>query len=379
MSSVTLKNVYKKWDNAVTAVTDFNLDVKDGEVIVLVGPSGCGKSNTLYMIAGIENISEGELYIDGKLMNNVEPKDRGISMVFQNYALFPHMTVYENIAFGLQPTDMPENEIKEKVEEIARITDVIHLFHRKPHELSAGQKQRVAMCRSLIKEHKIILLDEPLSNLDVRLRASMRIELMKIHQKFKTTFIYVTHDQNEALAMADRIVAMRNGFTEQIGTPEELYSHPVNMFVAGFLGTPMMNFWNTKVVEENGDIFIDLNGVKIKLPENKADKCRGDYQSPAYIGKEVYAGIRPEDMYAVEMIDKMPPMPHLAFIDANVQVKEFLGDRSYLYCEYGDIPFTVRVLDLGDLAAKNGDKIKVGLHRDKIYLFDKETELAIVN
>jgi multiple sugar transport system ATP-binding protein len=377
MASLTLKNIYKTYSypphGDVQAVSDFNLDIKDGEVIVLVGPSGCGKTTTLRMIAGLEEITKGELYIDDILVNNIHPKNRGIAMVFQNYALYPHMTVFENVAFGLQPTDMSEDEIKEKVEVIARTLDFTHLYNRKPKELSGGQKQRVALARALVRKNKVVLLDEPLSNLDAKLRVHMRTELIKIHKKFATTFIYVTHDQAEAMTIADRIVVMKDGMIQQVGTPEELYLHPDNIFVAAFLGSPMMNFWITKVVEDNGDIFIDLNGVKIKLPEDKADKAS------AYIGKEVYAGIRPEDMFGLEAADNMPSMPHLAIIDADVQVREFLGDRSYLYCEHGDIAFTARVLTLGDLSAERGDKIKVGLHREKIYLFDKETEKTIFN
>ena len=372
MAGVTIKNVCKTYhynDNDVAAVNDFNLEIKDKEVIVLVGPSGCGKSSTLRMIAGVESISKGELYIDGKLVNETEPKDRDIAMVFQNYALFPHMTVFENIAFGLQPTNMPEDKIKEKVEEIARIIEITHLLNRKPKELSGGQKQRVALARALVKEHKVILLDEPISNLDAKLRFYMRAELIKLHQKVDMTFIYVTHDQTEAMAIADRIVVMKDGMIQQVGTPEELYMHPCNLFVAGFLGVPMMNWWNTKVTEDNGDIFINLGETKIKLPESKSDKAS------AYIGKEIFAGIRPEDTFGYEAGITNPVF---AVIDADVQVREFLGDRTYFYCISESGPFTVRVM-ASDFTAKSGDRIKVGINRDKIYLFDKDTEIAIVN
>lgn len=383
MTSVECKNLKKIYINdpggELIAVQKFNLEIKDGEVIVLLGPSGCGKTTALRMVAGLEEISGGELYIDGKLVNNVHPKDRGISMVFQNYALYPYMTVYENIAFGLQPTDITTDEVKEKVEETALIFganhyDATHLFEYKPRQLSGGQKQLVALARALIRDNKVILLDEPFSNLDAKLRLSMRIELMKLHEKFKKTFIYVTHSQEEAMAMADRIVVMREGLIQQVGTPEELYSHPCNLFVAGFLGTPQMNFWNTKVIEQGGDIYITLDevnsaeGTKIKLPEVKADKAS------AYIGKEVIAGIRSEDIYVDEAnINKSGG----SLIDADVQVREFLGDRVYLYCESGSNTFTIRAIP--DFAAGSGDKIKAGLNREKIYLFDKETELAIVN
>jgi len=374
MANIVLKNIYKTYENSgIKAVTDFNLEIKDNEVVAFLGPSGCGRTTTLFMIAGLEAITKGELYIDGKLMNEVKPKDRSVAIVFQNYALFPYMTVFENIAFGLRPAIFPEDEIKEKVEKIARSMDIFHVLERKPDQISGGQRQRTALARALIQDKDIILLDQPLSNLDAKLRDCMRTELMKIHKEFKRTYIYVTHDQDEAMIIADKIVVMRDGMIQQIGTPEDLYLRPVNMFVAGFMGSPQMNFWKTKVVEENGDIFIDLNGVKIKLPENKADKAG------AYIGKEVYAGIRPEDMFPIEFEPSADDFSHLAFIDADVQIREFLGDRSYLYCENGNITFTARVLALGDLAAKSGDKIKVGLHRDKIYLFDKDTELTIVN
>ena len=359
MASVTLKNVWKIYYNGIQAVTDFNLEIQDGEVIVLVGPSGCGKTTTLRMMAGLEEITKGELYIDDTLVNDVHPKDRGIAMVFQNYALFPHMTVFENIAFGLKPNDMSDAEIKEKVEEVAKILDVTHLLERKPKELSGGQKQLVALCRAFVRKNKVVMLDEPLSHLDVKLRGYMRTELNKLHQKFESTFIYVTHDQSEAMRIADRIVVMRDGFIQQVGTPEELYSHPCNLFVAGFLGTPQMYFLDTKVTEQDGDIYIDLCGVKIKLPEDKADKAC------AYIGKEIYFGIRPEDMY--ESVTGQ--------IEATVEVREFVGDRIYLYCT--NYPFSICVSP--DCTAKRGDKIKLAVNSAKIHLFDKDTEITITN
>jgi multiple sugar transport system ATP-binding protein len=371
MASVKLKNVYKIYKNDggdLNAVTDFNLEIKDREVIALLGPSGCGKTSTLRMIAGLEEISKGELYIGDKLVNDVHPKDRGISMVFQTFALFPHMTAFENIAFGLQPTCMRENEIKEKVEDTARILDVFHVLDRKPAQLSGGQKQRVALARAMVRKSEVVCLDEPLSNLDAKLRAFMRTELLRLHQKFETTFIYVTHDQNEAMAIADRIVVMRDGFIKQTGTPEELYAHPDNMFVAGFLGFPQMNFLDVKIIEKNGDIFIVWDENKIKLPEDKADKAC------AYIDKEVIAGIRPmnlhEDGFNLKKFDK-------SVIEAKVDVREFLGDTVYLHCADNTQTFTVRVPP--DCAAKSGDKIKISVNPEKIYLFDKDTEAAIVN
>ena len=335
MSTVTLKNLYKTYHNDggdINAVSDFNLEIKDREVVALVGPSGCGRSSTLLMIAGLEEISKGEIYIDDKLINDLHPKDRGIAFVFQNYALFPHMTIFENIAFGLKPAELPEDIVKEKVENIARILDIAHILDRKPKQTSGGQKQRTALARAFIREPKIMLLDEPISNLDPKLRCWARTELLKLHEKFKSTYIYVTHNQDDALVIADRIVVMKDGFIEQVGTPEELYFSPKNMFVAGFIGSPQMNFWEAQVD-----------------------------------GKTVMKGIRPEDMY----------LDAAGEIDAVVDMREFWGDTAYLYCLSGDLKFTVRVSP--DCKHKIGDKIKVSVNPDKIYLFDKETQLAIVN
>ena len=375
MASVTMKNVCKIYPNdgyEIKGVSDFNLEIKDGEVIVLVGPSGCGKTSTLFMLAGLEEISQGEVYFDGRLINDVHPKDRSVALVFHNFALFPYMTAFENIAFGLRPTDMSEYEIKGRVYEVAKVLDIVHLLDRKPKELSGGQKQRVALGRALVRKNGVVCLDEPLSNLDAKLRASMRVELLKLHKKFDTTFVYVTHDQAEAMTIADRIVVMKDGFIQQVGTPEELYYHPANIFVAGFIGAPQMNFGNVKVIEQNGDIFLDLGEIKLKLPENKADKAS------AYIGKDIIAGIRPEYIYALGTDDIGGfSEPHLEIIDAEVQVKEFLGDRTYLYCESAGVPLTCAVTAMSDFTVKSGDKIKLGINRNKIHLFDKTTELAI--
>ena len=367
MARVTMKNVYKDYTmfGGAMAVTDFNLEIKDGEVIVLIGPSGCGKTSTLFMLAGLEEVSKGEIYFDDRLINNVHPKDRSVALVFYNFALFPYMTVFENIAFGLKPNNLTEAEIKEKVDEVAKVLFLEHLYDRKPQKLSAGQKQRVALARALVRKNGVVCLDEPLSNLDARLRTSMRVELMKIHQKFKTTFIYVTHDQDEAMTIADRIVVMREGLISQVGTPQELYAHPANTFVAGFIGSPMMNFWDTKVIEQNGDVFISFGEDKIKLREDKADKAS------AYIGKEVIAGVRHDHIYAdEENIKKFSD----SLIDIEVKIREFMGERIYLH--FGD-DFTARVSP--DCTAKSGDKIKLAVNPEKIYLFDKDTELAIVN
>ena len=255
MASVSLKHIYKKYPGGVTAVSDFNLDIKDKEFLVLVGPSGCGKTTTLRMVAGLEEITEGELFIGDKLVNDVAPKDRKIAMVFQNYALYPHMTVFENMAFGLKLNKTPKEEIKRRVEEAARILDITHLLDRKPKALSGGQKQRVALGRAIVRKPMVFLLDEPLSNLDAKLRASMRAELTKLHNNVQTTFIYVTHDQVEAMTMATRIVVMKDGLIQQVDTPQNLYDSPCNIFVAGFIGTPQMNFIPGKLVKKGEDVF----------------------------------------------------------------------------------------------------------------------------
>ena len=271
MASVSLKHIYKKYPGGVTAVSDFNLDIKDKEFLILVGPSGCGKSTTLRMIAGLEEITEGELFIGDQLVNDVAPKDRKIAMVFQNYALYPHMTVFENMAFGLKLVKTPKEEIKRRVEDAARILDITHLLDRKPKALSGGQKQRVALGRAIVRKPKVFLLDEPLSNLDAKLRAAMRTELTKLHQSVQTTFIYVTHDQVEAMTMATRIVVMKDGLIQQVDTPQTLYDEPCNVFVAGFIGTPQMNFINGKLVKKGDDVYFNFEDKSIKLPPEKAN------------------------------------------------------------------------------------------------------------
>ena len=266
MASLSLKHIYKKYPGGVTAVSDFSLEIKDKEFLILVGPSGCGKSTTLRMIAGLEEITEGELFIGDRLVNDIAPKDRDIAMVFQSYALYPHMTVFENMAFGLKLRKTPKEEIKRRVEEAARILDITHLLDRRPKALSGGQKQRVALGRAIVREPKVFLLDEPLSNLDAKLRAAMRTEITKIHKKIGTTFVYVTHDQVEAMTMATRIVVMKDGIIQQVDTPQNLYDMPVNIFVAGFIGTPQMNFINCTLVKKGDDMFVNFGNVSLKLP-----------------------------------------------------------------------------------------------------------------
>ena len=331
MASLSLKNICKVYPNGFEAVKDFNLEVEDQEFIIFVGPSGCGKSTTLRMIAGLEEISSGEFYIDGKLMNDVEPKDRDIAMVFQNYALYPHMTVFDNMAFGLKLRKVPKDEIKRKVEEAAKILDLEKLLDRKPKALSGGQRQRVAMGRAIVRNPQVFLLDEPLSNLDAKLRAQMRTEISKIHKKLGTTFIYVTHDQTEAMTLGDRIVVMKDGIIQQIDTPQNLYERPGNKFVAGFLGSPQMNFIDGVLKKKNNGYCVQFaKKYELAVPAAKEDKKLANY-----VDKEVILGIRPEAIHDDEM---------------------FLS------------------------SAKQGDKnLRVALDPNRMHLFDKETEETIIN
>ncbi len=291
MASISLKGIYKIYPGDVTAVSDFNLEIEDKEFIILVGPSGCGKSTTLRMIAGLEEISKGELYIGDRLVNDVPPKDRDIAMVFQNYALYPHMTVYKNMAFGLELRKTPKDEIDKRVREAARVLDIEHLLDRKPKALSGGQRQRVALGRAMVRNPAVFLLDEPLSNLDAKLRTSMRTEIIKLHQKLGTTFIYVTHDQTEAMTMGDRIVVMKDGLIQQVDTPQNLYDYPCNMFVGGFIGSPQMNFLDATLVKEGSNYYVDLGGDKLLIAPEKVTSALD-----AYVGKAIKAGIRPEDI-----------------------------------------------------------------------------------
>ena len=270
MASLSFQHVYKKYDGGVVAVSDFNLEVADKEFVILVGPSGCGKSTTLRMLAGLEDISEGEIYIEDRLINDVLPKDRDIAMVFQNYALYPHMTVKDNMAFSLKLKKMPKEEINRRVSEAAKILEIEHLLDRKPKALSGGQRQRVALGRAIVRDPKVFLMDEPLSNLDAKLRVQMRVEITKLHHRLKTTFIYVTHDQTEAMTMGTRIVVMKDGFIQQVDSPTELYDNPVNTFVAGFIGMPPMNFINATINVEGSDVYISFENVTVRLPERYA-------------------------------------------------------------------------------------------------------------
>ncbi len=370
MADLQLKHIYKKYSGGVTAVTDFCLDIDDKEFIVLVGPSGCGKSTTLRMIAGLEEISEGELYIGGRLVNDVAPKDRDIAMVFQNYALYPHMSVFDNMAFGLKLRKTPKDEIKKRVHEAAKILDIEHLLERKPKALSGGQRQRVALGRAIVRNPKVFLMDEPLSNLDAKLRVAMRTEINKLHKKLETTFIYVTHDQTEAMTMGSRIIVMKDGFVQQVDTPANLYNKPCNMFVGGFIGSPQMNFVDAVLSKNAEGVFLEFEGQTIKLPEGKASNPALD----EYIGKTVVLGIRPEDIYDDEAFIAAKPE---ATIETYVDVTEMMGAEYYLYLTIADKKFTARVNPR--TTAKMGDTIKVAFDTNRIHLFDKETELTIIN
>ena len=381
MASLSLKNIYKRYPGGVTAVSDFNLEIKDKEFIILVGPSGCGKSTTLRMIAGLEEISEGELHIGDRLVNTVAPKDRDIAMVFQNYALYPHMTVFDNMAFGLKLRKTPKDQIKRRVEEAARILDIAHLLDRKPKALSGGQRQRVALGRAIVREPKVFLLDEPLSNLDAKLRAQMRTEISKLHQKLGTTFIYVTHDQVEAMTMGDRIVVMKDGLIQQVNTPQYLYDKPCNMFVAGFIGSPQMNFIDSKLIKEGDTFFVEFGTeatktkreIKFRIPLPASKNADGALD--AYVGKEVIMGIRPEDVHdEPRLLEEYKD----CIVPAKVEVTELMGAETFLYLDVNTFNFTARVEPTS--TARPGDEnVSIAISNDKIHLFDKDTEQTICN
>jgi len=376
MASLSLKHIFKRYSDSVTAVSDFNLEIQDKEFVVLVGPSGCGKSTTLRMIAGLEEISDGELFIGDRLVNDVAPKDRDIAMVFQNYALYPHMTVYENMAFGLKLRKTPKDQIKRRVDAAAEILDITHLLDRKPKALSGGQRQRVALGRAIVREPQVFLLDEPLSNLDAKLRAQMRTELSKLHHDLGTTFIYVTHDQTEAMTMGDRIVVMKDGFIQQVDSPQNLYEKPCNAFVAGFMGSPQMNFIDGKLVSNAGILGIEFSNVNgkakycIKIPEGKIK----DDNVKSYIGKEVIMGIRPEHLHDDEMFLSLAKD---GVVEVKVEVTELMGAETFLYLNLEGQQITARVDPR--TTARPGDVLKIAFDVNKIHLFDKETEKVIMN
>ena len=371
-----LKNIhyaYHNPDGETPAINGISFILNKGEFVAIVGPSGCGKSTTLRMIAGLEEITEGELFIDNKRVNDVAPKDRDIAMVFQNYALYPHMTVFDNMSFGLKLRKVRKEEIKRRVEEAARILDISHLLDRRPKALSGGQKQRVALGRAIVREPKVFLLDEPLSNLDAKLRASMRSELTKLHQRLKTTFIYVTHDQVEAMTMATRIVVMKDGLIQQVDTPQNLYDYPCNMFVAGFIGTPQMNFINGTLTQEKGssDVYFEFCGRRFKLPKDKAE----DENLKPYIGKEVVAGIRPELLHDEPIyLGQFPD----STIEAYVDFTELMGAEIYLYLSLDEETNVISRVSSRS-TAKGGDTIKIAIDTTRIHFFDKDTEQIIVH
>ena len=370
MASLTLKNINKTYPNGFVAVKNFNLDIKDKEFIIFVGPSGCGKSTTLRMVAGLEEITSGELWIGDKLVNDVEPKDRDIAMVFQNYALYPHMSVYDNMAFGLKLRKTPKDQIDKLVHEAARILDIEHLLDRKPKALSGGQRQRVAMGRAIVRNPKVFLMDEPLSNLDAKLRVQMRIEISKLHQRLETTIIYVTHDQTEAMTLGTRIVVMKDGIIQQVDTPQNLYDRPQNLFVAGFMGSPQMNFIESKAVQSGNDVILAFGSHSIKLPPEKAKKV----VDGGYINKTVILGIRPEDVKDDEAFINSSPESSL---EATVRVYELLGAEVFLYFTVDQFEVTARVNPR--TTARPGDTIKIAMDLSKVHVFDKETEKVITN
>ena len=370
MAGLSLKNICKVYPNGFEAVKDFNLEIADQEFVIFVGPSGCGKSTTLRMIAGLEDISSGELRIGDRLVNDVEPKDRDIAMVFQNYALYPHMTVQENMAFGLKLRHVPKDEIDKMVKEAAKILDLTPLLDRKPKALSGGQRQRVAMGRAIVRNPKVFLMDEPLSNLDAKLRVQMRIEIAKLHQRLGTTIIYVTHDQTEAMTLGTRIVVMKDGVIQQVDTPQNLYDKPCNLFVAGFMGSPQMNFLDATVVVDGDIANLEIAGHAIPLPPAKSKKLiEGGYD-----GKIVTFGIRPEDVYDSEMYIETSPA---SVFESVVKVYELMGAEVFLYFDLEEFPITARVDPRTN--ARPGDNIRFAIDIEKIHVFDKETEKVITN
>ncbi len=364
MATVELKDITKIYEGNVKAVDSVNFEIKDREFVVLVGPSGCGKSTTLRMVAGLEDITSGELYIDGKLVNDVPPKDRDIAMVFQNYALYPHMSVYDNMAFGLKIRKFPKAEIDQRVREAAKILDIEQLLDRKPKALSGGQRQRVAVGRAIVRKPKVFLFDEPLSNLDAKLRVQMRAEISSLHNRLKATMIYVTHDQVEALTMADKIVVMKNGIIQQIGGPLELYNEPTNKFVAGFIGSPPMNFLNVAITAEGDQLYADEGSFRMKLTAEQ-----NKLLAP-YVGKNITFGIRPEDVkYSADPIEDVT-------LNGQISVIEPLGSETHLYIDSERHQFIGKVEP--NIQLKVDQQISLVPDLKKAKLFDMETELAII-
>ena len=372
MASVKLTNVKKVYDKKVVAVHDFNLDIKDKEFVVFVGPSGCGKSTTLRMIAGLEEISEGTVEIDGVVVNDLQPKDRDIAMVFQNYALYPHLTVFENMAFSLRLKKVPNDEVFRRVTEAAKVLGITEYLTRKPRALSGGQRQRVAIGRAMVRDSKVFLMDEPLSNLDAKLRNQMRAEIILLRKKIDTTFIYVTHDQTEAMTLGDRIVIMKDGFIQQVGTPTEVFEHPVNLFVAGFIGAPQMNTFRTELVRENGKYYVTPLGSRIEVDGETGENLA----AKAVDGRSVVLGVRPEH------ITLSQPGPHA--IPCTIIVNEMMGSELHIHAETEDgAQLVVRVPTLGlhrqeRAELVNGAKIHVSFPGEVMHLFDPETQRNLI-
>ena len=363
MASITLKNVVKTYEDGITVIPGLDLEIRDREFVILVGPSGCGKSTTLRMIAGLEEITSGELKIGDRVVNNVAPKDRDIAMVFQSYALYPHMTVYKNMAFALSLRKVPKAEIDKKVHEVAKILDIEKYLNRKPKALSGGQRQRVALGRAMVRDPAVFLLDEPLSNLDAKLRTEMRSQIAKLHQDLQTTFVYVTHDQTEAMTMADRIVVMKDGVIHQVDTPEQIYAHPCNMFVAGFIGTPQMNFIDARIVEKGEKLYATFDNGCVALP----DRMQGG-ELKNYAGRPVVYGARPEDF----LVDRTAALPDMSNrVRLHAELAEMMGAEIYVYSRIGGKRVVAKVPS--GVNVKSGSDIDLFLNTDVPHIFDPDT------
>jgi multiple sugar transport system ATP-binding protein len=365
MASVTYQQVTKRFGDVI-AVNELTIHIEDGEFLVFVGPSGCGKTTALRLLAGLEEITSGNIYIGDRLVNDVPPKDRDIAMVFQSYALYPHMTVYDNMAFGLRLRKVPKKEIDRRVREAARILGIENLLDRKPKQLSGGQRQRVAVGRAIVREPAVFLMDEPLSNLDAKLRVQARAELSKLHQRLGTTFIYVTHDQVEAMTMGTRIAVLNAGVLQQVDTPQNLYDYPINVFVAGFIGSPAMNFFNATLVERDGQVYVDTGDFLLPIPENR----QGTYRP--YLGREIVFGIRPEDVHDP---DFAPPAIHGAPVEARVAVTELMGNEIIVYLDTARYEFLGRFDPRATVRV--GQTRQVIFNMDRMHIFDRQSELAI--
>jgi multiple sugar transport system ATP-binding protein len=365
MAGVTFDHVYKRFGDVI-AVNDLNLEIADKEFLVLVGPSGCGKTTALRCLAGLEEISDGQIRIGDMVVNDVAPKDRDIAMVFQSYALYPHMSVFDNMAFGLKLRKVPKEEIKRRVQEAAQMLGIEHLLDRKPRQLSGGQRQRVAVGRAIVREPKVFLFDEPLSNLDAKLRVETRANISKLHQQLSTTFIYVTHDQVEAMTMASRIAVINKGLLQQVDTPQMLYDRPDNLFVAGFIGSPAMNFFKAKLERGDGKLFVDGGSFKVEVPGDRTSAY-----SP-FVGKSVILGVRPENIHDPHFA---PPNIFAQPVEGKVEVTELMGNEIFLYVSTGEHNFVARVDPR--TTARMGDKTQVAFNMSNMHLFDPETEKAI--